>query len=88
MKLMLRQGYNTVMVAFSRQDTKLRAIEKKQYRARIQAKNQHPDMKLKHPDWCRDANDDKYTLLNKSIKEECEKQQMLVERFRSKLHDK
>ncbi len=73
-------------MTFSRAQSKVRAIEIKQRRAKTQAKNGHPDMKLKHPDWCRDANTGNYTMLNKKIKEECEKAQLKVERFRSQLH--
>ncbi len=77
-------------MGFNRQETKERAIAKKQYRARIQARAQHPDMKLKHPDWCRDASGDNpnYVLINKKIKEACEKAQAKTEKFRSKLYAK
>ncbi len=76
------------MVAFSRQETKTLAIQIKQRRARHKCKAGHPDMKLKHPDWVRDAQAENpnYTLINKKIKEECEKQQVRNEKFRSKLH--
>ncbi len=78
------------MDAFSRQESKKYAILKKQERARIQCKNGHPDMKLKHPDWVRDAQAENpnYTLINKKIKEECEKAQQRNEKFRSTLHAK
>ncbi len=75
-------------MGFSRQESKLQAILIKQRVARTKAKGQHPDMKLKHPDWCRDANKGDYTMLNKKIKEDCEKEQIRVEKFRSKLHAK
>jgi len=76
------------MVAFSRQDTKTLAIQVKIRRAKTQARGQHPDMKLKHPDWCRDANDGKYTIMIKKITEDTVKEQLKVEKFRSKLHAK
>ncbi len=74
------------MVAFNRLDSKLRAIQIKQRRARIQAKIGHSDMKLKHPDWCRDAAAGKYIVMDKKIREDAEKIQIRNERFRSKLH--
>ncbi len=76
------------MPAFNRQETKSRAIKIKQRRARTQAKNGHPDMKLKHPAWVRDAQAENpnYALINKDVKEACEKVQVRNEKFRSKLH--
>ncbi len=74
------------MVAFSRQESKERAIKIKQADARLQAKQGHPDMKLKHPDWCRDANVGNYTVMDKEIRKECIKKQDRNEKFRSKLH--
>ncbi len=78
------------MVAFNRQGSKLRAIAIKQRRACIQCHNGHPDMKLKHPDWVRDAQAENpnYTLINKKIKEDCEKKQSRNEKFRTQLHAK
>ncbi len=74
------------MVAFSREDSKKRAIEIKIRRAKIQARCGHPDMKLKHPGWCKDAALGHYTMLVKETTEDCEKKQIRNEKFRSKLH--
>ncbi len=74
-------------MTFSRAHTKSIAIEIKIRRARTQAKAQHKDMKLKHPDWCRDASKGNYTMLDKTIKEECQKAQVRQETFTRKLHE-
>ncbi len=74
------------MDAFSRQESKRDAILIKQYRAKIKARQGHPEMKLKHPDWCRDAVKGDYTVMNRKIKEDCIKAQERTEKFRSKLH--
>ncbi len=73
-------------MTFSWIQAKKDAIAIKQRRSRTQAKAGHTDMKLKHPDWCRDANQGQYTILNKSIKEETEKKQQRQETFDRKLH--
>jgi len=75
-------------MGFDRQVTKLLAIKIKIRRARTQARVGHPDMKLKHPDWCRDAVKGNYTMLDKIIKENCQKKQIRNEKFRSKLHER
>ncbi len=76
------------MPAFSRAESKKQAILIKQRRARTQAKGGLPDFKAKHPGWVRDAQaqNPSYTLLNKEVKEKCEKKQAQNEQFRSKLH--
>ena len=43
---------------------------KKIARAKIQAKAQHPDFKLAHPDESRDANNNQFTKLAKRVKDE------------------
>ncbi len=75
------------MPAFNRANSKLKAIAKKQYRARILAKLGLPEFKAIHPSWVRDAQaqNPSYTLLNKEVKEKCEKVQVKNEKFRSKL---
>ncbi len=76
------------MTAFSRQNSKKRAIEIKQRRARNESKRGESSFKAKHPAWVRDAQaqNPNYTLINKEVKEACEKKQMLNEKYRSKLH--
>ncbi len=74
------------MVAFSREDSKKRAIVIKVRRAKNQARGSSPSMKLKHPDWCRDANKGDYTMLIKEITKQCQDKQAQNEKYRSKLH--
>ncbi len=74
--------------AFPRQKTKQDAIDCKVRRAKTQARNQQKDIKTKHPDWCRDANKGDYTMLTKKITEDCQKEQMKNEKFRTKLHER
>ncbi len=75
------------MTAFSREKSKDRAITIKQRRARTMAKQQKPEMKIKHADWCKDADKGIYTVLNQKVKEECQKAQLRTEKYRSKLHE-
>lgn len=57
------------------------AIQKKTQRAMIQAKAQHPDFKLAHPDEARDASTGNFTVLKKRVKEEVtRKQKQALER--------
>ncbi len=76
-------------MTFSWAQAKSDAVEIKQRRARTQCKAGHSDMRLKHPDWVRDARaaSPNYTLINKKIKEECEKAQIRQETFTRKLHE-
>ncbi len=76
------------MPAFSRQEDIKRAIAIKIRRAKTQAKQGHSDMKLKHPDWCRDATKGDYTMLIKKVTEDCQKLQIRNETFEGKLHEK
>ncbi len=75
-------------MTFSWKQQKLDAIKIKQRRARVQSKAGHPDMKILHPGWVRDAQlkDSNYALINKSVKEEVEKKQLRNELFTRKLH--
>ncbi len=77
------------MVGFSREQSKLNAIKIKQNYARTQAKLGGADMKMNHPAWVRDAQaqNPSYTLLNKEVKEACEKKQKRQETFTRKLHE-
>ncbi len=70
---------------FSWTTAKQEAIATKQRRARIMAKQPGSDFAIKHPAEARDANDGKYTLLNKRIKDEIEKKQTDILKRRSKL---
>ncbi len=73
-------------MAFSREATKQEAILIKIEYRKTQARAQHPDMKTKHPDWCRDASKGNYTMLVKLTTEEVEKKQKRNETFQRKLH--
>ncbi len=75
------------MTAFNRQETKEKAIQVKIRRAIIQSKCGHPDIKLKHPDWIRDAVKQNYTMIKKTITENTAKKQIRNEKYRSKLHE-
>ncbi len=75
------------MTAFNRQDSIKEAIAIKQRRAKIQAKQGHPDMKLNHAGEVRDAQKGDYTLLLKRVKEACEKKQNRNATFVRKLHE-
>ncbi len=57
-------------------------------RHRRLAKSQDAELKLKHPDWCRDANQGKYTAMDKSIKDKYEKIQEAYKVRREKLVSK
>ncbi len=74
------------MTAFSREESKQTAIDIKIRRAKCQAKSGQSTMKLKHPNWCKDASADNYTILIKEVTEQCKKKQLLVQKFREKLH--
>ncbi len=76
-------------MVFSVKESKIRAIEIKQRRARTQAKLGMKDFKAKHPGWVRDAQaqNPSYTLLNKEVKEQVEKAQIRTETFERKLHE-
>ncbi len=78
-----------IMPAFNREQSKKDAIVIKQRRARTQAKLGMPEFKAKHPSWVRDAQleNPNYTLINKEVKEKCEKKQAQNEKFRTKLHE-
>lgn len=73
-------------MAFSRKETKLKALEIKIRRAKNQARSQKPYHKLKHADECRDANRNNYTMLIKRITKECQDNQLRHEKFTEKLH--
>lgn len=75
------------MTAFNSQKSINDAVGIKIRRAKTQAKQGHTDMKLKHPDWCRDASKGDYTMLAKKITEETQKAQMRTETFTRKLHE-
>ncbi len=77
------------MSAFNREQSKKDAILIKQRRARTLAKLGLAEFKAKHPSWVRDAQaqNPSYTLLNKEVKEACEKKQAQNEKYRTKLHE-
>ncbi len=54
---------------------KASAVKKEIYRNRIQAKLGHPDMKIEHPDWVRDAQEGKYTVMDTKVKDKILKRQ-------------
>ncbi len=75
------------MIPFSRHQSKINAIKKKQRIAHQKLKT-NPSYRIKHVAEARDADKNMYTLVDKRIKEETEKAQDRTEKFRSKLHDK
>ncbi len=54
-----------------------RAVEIKQRQARQKIKN-NPDWRIKHPGEARDANDNKFTMINARIKKDVETAQILA----------
>ena len=73
--------------SFSWEVAKEWAILQKIAKNKIQAKLQHSDLKLKHPDWCRDANKNEFTVLEKVTRDETKKRQdaELVHRQKNKV---
>ncbi len=72
---------------FSREASKKEAENIKVQYVRTQCRAQHPDMKIKHPGWCKDASTGNYTMLDKTIREEVQKKQKRNETFQHKLHE-
>lgn len=74
------------MTAFSRKqdliDTQNHLIKRNKTMAKSAC---NPDFNIKHVDWVRDAADNKYTLLEKSIKDECKKYNEKIIQRREKL---
>ncbi len=74
-------------MAFSRANSKLRAIQIKQRRAHQMLKT-NPSYKLKHVAEARDAGKGLYKLVDIRIKDETEKAQLRTQKFRDKIHAK
>lgn len=75
-------------LSFSWANQLQRAIDKKVYRAKTQAKAQHPDFKLIHPDESRDANNNNYAKLITRITKEIKEKQELAMGRRNKIAGK
>ncbi len=50
-----------------------KAHKMKQRREHIKALNPTKDYKIEHPDWCREASQNKFTMLDKAVKEKLDK---------------
>ncbi len=70
-----------VVMPFSWEQAKLRAIDVKLRRAKLlagggsKASPANPDFKIKHPDWVRDVNTANISVMNKKVKDEVIKMQ-------------
>lgn len=65
-----------------------RTWQNKEKKLMKQARDQHPDVKLAHPDFCRDAAKGQYTLLKTYIKQQKEKHIKQVNERHAKLGER
>lgn len=73
---------------FSREKQRQDGIEVKIRRAKIQAKAQQPDFKLKYPSEARDANNGQFTELTKRVTKEVKELQEKNRKLKDKIHAK